>query len=141
MNDQKVSSINYLKDLLQPGDEVKTVLSHVSRSGMTRWIRVLVVNDGGEIEDVSWHVAKATGYPVNTRNHSGVEVGGCGMDMGFHLVYGLSRELFRDGFLCTGLSDWHRGCPSNDHSNERTPNYAPGRKHSDPGYALRHRWL
>ena len=27
-----------------------------------------------------------------------VGVGGCGMDMGFHLVYTLSRELFDDGY-------------------------------------------
>ena len=139
MNDQKVSSINYLREILHPGDTVSTVLSHVSRSGMTRWIKVVVVVDG-EARDVSWHVAKATGYPVNTRNHEGVEVGGCGMDMGYHLVYGLSRVIF-DDFPCTGIAAYGVGrCPSNDHSNGDR-DYVAGRLHSDPGYALNHRWL
>lgn len=42
---------------------------------------------------------------------------GCGMDMGFHLVYSLSRVLFspkQGGFECLGIGHY---CPSNDHSN------------------------
>lgn len=139
MNGQKTSSIGLLRDILSPGDTVYTILSHVSRSGMTRWLKVIVVKNG-EANDVTWHVAKATGYPVNTRNHEGVEVGGCGMDMGSHLVYGLSRVIF-DDFPCTGKTDFREGCPSNDHVNERERNYTAGRLHSERGYALRHRWL
>jgi len=68
------------------------------------------------------------------RRHEGAKASGCGMDMGFALVYDLSRILFKEGFECIG-----EHCPSNDHSNgdrDRTPH-----KHSDPGYALNHRWL
>ena len=28
----------------------------------------------------------------------GVKVGGCGMDMGFHLIYNLSSVLYKDGY-------------------------------------------
>jgi hypothetical protein len=60
------------------------------------------------------------------------------MDMGFALVYGLARTLYRDDFACSG----ERTCPSNDHVNEwGTPNFTAGREHSDAGYALRHRWI
>lgn len=40
---------------------------------------------------------------------------GCGMDMGFSLVYDLGRVLFRDNFRCIG-----KGCPSSDHDNYRS---------------------
>lgn len=33
------------------------------------------------------------------RKHEAIGAGGCGMDMGFHLVYTLSRVLFPDGFI------------------------------------------
>ena len=47
------------------------------------------------------------------RKAEAIRVGGCGMDMGFHVVYNLSRALYRDGrFVCMG-----EDCPSNDHSN------------------------
>ena len=39
------------------------------------------------------------------------------MDMGFALVYGLSRTLYRDGHKCLGDKGKTR-CPSNDHSND-----------------------
>ena len=132
---------------LRPGDTVYTTVSHVAASGMTRWIRVFVVRDNSP-RDISWDVAKIAGYSVNTRNHEGVEVGGCGMDMGFHLVYSLSRTLFRDGFDCiqytaqgTDLAgnDWDKRCPSNDHTNDYRLHVLT--HHSDGGYALKQRWL
>lgn len=74
--------------------------------------------------------------------HDGIVCGGCGMDMGFDLVYRLSRTLFQDRFGCIGDSlEYAKRCPSNDHSNERERNYTKGRQHSDGGYALRQRWL
>ena len=132
---------------LHPGDTVYTALSHAAASGMTRWIRAIVIRDNTP-RDISWDAAKLIDAPVNTRNHDGVEIGGCGMDMGFHLVYSLSRALFRDGFDCirftaegTDLAENDRSkwCPSNDHSNIRGLHTLS--HHSDGGYALNHRWL
>lgn len=62
-------------------------------------------------------------------------VNGCGMDMGFHVVYELGYTLYgRDGFICIG-----ERCPSNDHSNGDR-DYTP-HAHTDGGYALRYEWL
>lgn len=97
--EEKDSARAYLAPLLRPGTEVRTVVRHVTSSGMARWISVMIVNEG-EIRDISWHAARLLGWPVNNRNHEGIEVGGCGMDMGFHLVYSLSSVMFPDGFDC-----------------------------------------
>lgn len=125
-------AITRLRETLKPGDTVYTVVRHVSRSGMSRSISVVQLQDG-EIFDWTLAVARALDERID-QNHDGVKVGGCGMDMGFHLVYELSHVLFRDGFDCIG-----EGCPANDHNNGDR-NYAP-HKHSDPGYALKQRWL
>lgn len=136
------AAIAKLREWIHPGDTVYTILESVSRSGMSREIRVLVPQiihpdaDARTAVDFlhpNHAVSQALGIRQGKRD--GLIVGGCGMDMGFHLVYSLSRVLFRDGFPCTGSH-----CPSNDHSNGDR-DYTPGRLHSDPGYALRHRWL
>jgi hypothetical protein len=164
-------AIARLRDLLHPGDTVHTLLRHVSRSGMSRSISVIIaapadyrneLGDTYEPVDISYFVAAATGMSLDTR-HDGVRIGGCGMDMGFALVYGLSHALWPDGFGCIG-----EGCPANDHSNgdrdytphavQYTADDCPGRPCGDScdhrsgegrehwhahagGYALRHRWL
>jgi len=126
-----------LREMLSPGDTVYTTVTHVSPSGMTRWIRVFVMRDNAPV-DVSWLAARVLGWRVNTRNHGGVETGGAGMDMGFHLVYSLSRVLFRDRFGCIMSDDVQ--CPANDHVNARDWGRMEG-QHSDSGYALNQRWL
>lgn len=140
-------AIAKLRDLLSPGDTVQTILRHRSRSGMSRSISP-VVNG----EDVSYLVAPACGLSFD-RKHGGVRMGGCGMDMGFALVYDLSRALWPEGHGCIGQLPSGGSCPSNDHSNgdrDYTPHPGCGKPdarghrdhwHSDGGYALRHRWL
>lgn len=133
---------------LKPGSEVILKLEHVSRSGMVRWIDCYVVAKvyGRHTPvRITRQVAILTGYSYDT-GHDGVKVEGCGMDMGFHLVYGLGRTLYREGFRCVGAR-----CPSNDHSNghrDADGTYLgrwerDGRtKHrGDGGYALNYRWL
>lgn len=136
---EREEAIAQLRAMFPIGSSVPTVLRHVSSSGMTRAISVL---DPASLRDVSYLVAKATGDRLHPTK-PGVRVGGCGMDMGFALVYGLSRTLYRDGFPCIGLSDQPRvRCGSNDHANEwKAPDFTPGRLHSDPGYALSQRWV
>jgi hypothetical protein len=137
-------AIDRLKQWIKPGDTLYTQIKHVSRSGMQRVIQVVKIDcpdkyriDEGKTEPDILYL----GYNVATvvdmrydREREGVKVGGCGMDTGFHLVYELSHALFRDGFDCVG-----EGCPANDHSNGDR-DYTPHR-HSDPGYALKQRWL
>ena len=84
------------------------------------------------------HIGFEAGKLLGMRVDDGaVKITGTGiMDMGFALVYDLSRTLYPDGFECIGKD---AQCPSNDHSNGDR-NYAK-HNHKDGGYALRQRWL
>ncbi len=133
---ERDEAIETLRKLLKPGDTVHTILRHVSRSGMSRSISCVIQGDDGP-NCIDWLVARSQGRTFD-RTNGGLKVGGCGMDMGFHIVYGLSRTLFQDRFPCAG-----KNCPSNDHANPPYPKRRKGspRQHSDGGYALNHRWL
>lgn len=125
-----------LKKWIKPGVTVWTLLRHRAPSGMSRVLDVYVMVDNEPLR-LTWSVAKVLDWTYD-RKHEGVKVNGCGLDVGYHLVYSLSRVLFKDGLGCIG-----EGCKSNDHNNPGPDrdNYAVGRKHSDPGYGLNHRWL
>jgi hypothetical protein len=133
---------------IKPGDTVYTILDHVSASGMSRAIRVVLMKceDGKPVDlHPNYSVGKLLGlrhWMRKGRRQDALVVGGCGMDMGFHVVYSLARAMFPDGFGCIG-----EGCPSNAHSNgdrDYTPHVDErdkGHWHSDGGYALKQRWL
>lgn len=129
----KAEAILKLREMLPPGSTVKTILRHVSRSGMMRSISPMI--DG---EDYSWLVGRALDMRFDQKN-GGLRIGGCGMDMGFALVYNLSQVLYPKGFSCIGEDGPLGRCPSNDHSNGDR-DYTP-HMHGSGGYALRHRWL
>lgn len=141
-----------LRDTLEPGDTVTTVLRHVSASGMSRSIDAykLYQREDGEIDRywLSYWIAHA-GIGSWDAKREAIRVGGVGMDMGFHIVYSLSYMLFPDGYGCIG-----ERCRSNDHYNgdrDYTPHVqlidgtatvtGAGHWHRDGGYALNHRWL
>lgn len=149
---QQEEAREQLRALLPPGSTVYTVLKHVSRSGMSRNIDCFVIQDNAP-RWISPLVSKATGIRFNEKAEA-LTVNGCGMDMGFHVVYELSYRLYPQGHDCVG-----ENCPSNDHSNRVTPpagtcddhvkqqngvcinfNCVPWH-HSDGGYALRQRWM
>lgn len=94
---EKSESIETLRKLLA-GDAkpvIYTVLRHVSSSGMTRDISLIYIKNG-EPYHINYSAAKATGDRLVSRNgHDAIRVQGCGMDMGFHIVYGLSSVLFK----------------------------------------------
>ena len=128
---EKQNAIDQLKKIIKPGDRIYTMLRHVSRSGMMRHISVFIKDDDG-INNITWAVARALEY--KRADNGGLKIGGCGMDMGFSVVYELSHCLYSEGFTCIG-----EGCPSNDHFNgdrDCTPH-----KHNDGGYALKQSWL
>jgi hypothetical protein len=133
-----------LRKLLKPGDCVSTILRHVSRSGMFRRISMVIARDA-EVIDITWDAARVMGDPVKQGGKyvqdAGMAVGGCGMDMGFHIVHNLSSKLFPDGFECIGRdSAKHQYCPANDHANGDR-DYTPHMHPNAGGYALLHRWL
>jgi hypothetical protein len=121
---RKLEDLEYLRKTFPPGSTVHTNLVSVSRSGMSRLISVHCVD-----QDVD-------------RKHLALKVGGCGMDMGFSVVYNLSATLYPNGFACIGRKPEHgHSCPANDHSNGDR-NYRKGHQHKQAGgYALRHRWI
>ena len=138
-----------LREWIKPGDTVHTILRHVSRSGMQREIGIVLLKDGADLHP-NYLIGKALGERIGKRD--GIIVGGCGMDMGFHIVYSLGRTLWPDGFGCIG-----QGCRSNSHSNgdrnytlhgegipsqqHEHPDIGANHWHTDGGYALNHRWL
>ena len=134
---ERTEALDRLREWIKPGDTVYCILRHRSSSGMSRRIS-FAISRCGEISQVDWLIARALDYRIH--QDGGLKVSGCGMDMGFHVVYNLSRTMFPDGFPCIGRpDDRSRFCPSNDHSNGDR-DYTP-HNHSDGGYALRSAWL
>lgn len=119
----QAEAIQSLRELLKPGDTVHTILRNVSRSGMTRHISLKVPGPNGDIRDITYTAARALGYRLH--NDGGLVVGGCGMDMGFAVVYDLGRVLWPEGFK-TWEGYWRN----------EPMDFDP-----DGGYALRQRWL
>ena len=96
MNMNKEEAIEKLKEAIKEGDTLYTQVKHVSKSGMTRHIAVRFIKDDYPY-DYTYLVAKALDWGYSDKNH-GVKVGGCGMDMGFHLINSLSYTLYDDGY-------------------------------------------
>lgn len=149
---ERADAIKQLRAMLKPGATVNTILRHCSASGMTRVIDLVITHrpvdleypllpperaeykgqrdyDGTptrkrrapEIRSIGWLAAKAMGDTYD-RKREGIKIGGCGMDMGFALVYNLGATL------------WPNGTPKPHGTRNGEPDNAGG-------YALKHRWL
>jgi hypothetical protein len=99
VTDKELSKERLLDTYLTDTRTVYTILRSVSASGMTRHISLVVAGVGvdgkPDINDITYHAARAMGDKLQERNgHRTIRVNGCGMDMGFHLVYSLSSVLF-----------------------------------------------
>ncbi len=147
---KKDEAIESLREILKAGDTIHTILRHVSRSGMSRVIDLKFITESGDVRHIGYSAAVALGYNWDDKRQ-GVKIGGCGMDMGFHLVYSLSRILFPDGFGVEG--DYPNGSKGRPTSKSMAAGAVAigaeffGRNgdksgwDSDGGYALRHRWI
>jgi hypothetical protein len=99
--EQKALDVAYAREQLlthyvSEGDTIYTVLRSVSSSGMSRTLSLKVAKDG-KILDLTYYASIVLEWPLVEVNGSrALRVGGCGMDMGFHTVYSLSRVLFRE---------------------------------------------
>lgn len=85
-----------LRDMLAGQDRptVYCVLRDVSRSGMSRRISFFVIRDNRpRCIDYAVSILGAGGARRHP-NKDGVVVHGCGMDMGFHVVYALAAALY-----------------------------------------------
>lgn len=103
-----------LLEILKPGATVYTILRHVSKSGIQRRIdfytpvqypekvwnkKTEKAELAGKMEPprlqfLTGYIAGLLGYNRPLRGLDGIKVNGCGMDMGFAVVYELSRELY-----------------------------------------------
>lgn len=110
-----------LRKLLKPGATVYTILNHKSASGMSRCISLAIGGKKGAIVKLDYLVATAKGEKIDN-THGGLKVGGCGMDMGFHLVYNMGRMLWPNG-------------------TKKAHGTRNGQPDTDGGYALKHTWL
>lgn len=100
---EQQEAIERLRSWIKPGDTLFTILRHRSASGMSRVIDVVAVRGTREKPEVSacgYNIALALGWRFD-RQREGIRVGGCGMDMGFHVIYELSSVLFADGYKLT----------------------------------------
>jgi hypothetical protein len=142
---ERAQACTDLRKMLKPGMTVHTILRHCSRSGMMRHISLLVSvpaqvdvyaknpdgstnydakprrkRAGCEMRDISYLAAGA--MDLRLADDGGIKIGGCGMDMGFDLVYRLGATL------------WPKGT--------RKPH---GTRNGEPdsagGYALKQRWM
>jgi hypothetical protein len=89
--DQELARMS-LREMLEGDDKPRmgTILRHVSASGMSRDISVYYKE-----RNITYEVAQAMGEKWrDSQGFNAIRVQGCGMDMGFHLVYGLSSVLF-----------------------------------------------
>ena len=119
----------FLKEIFEPQlkagkrPEVITVLKHVSASGMRREITLLTSHEG---QLINLNQAACALMQDKCGKHDGIIVPGCGMDMGFHLVYNLGLSLW-------GFDRLKKlGIPPHSTRNNK-PDF-------DGGYALRQRW-
>ena len=112
-----------LRESLKPGDTVYTVLRSVSKSGMSRRIDFYVIKN-----DKPLYLSGLIGIVLGigrSMDKDGLKVDGCGMDMGFSVVYNLGSVLFPDGFTVDGIG---RNGDTSGHDD-------------DGGYALNQCWL
>ena len=135
----RAESLKYLRGILPPGSTVHTILRHRSSSGMFRRISLVVAvvdaKGNATVEDITWHAARAWGQPVKQRGQyvqdGGLAVGGCGMDMGHHLVHNLSYTLH--GHKNKGRKAIEAGKAGRPFRATKTAFRS--------GYSLEHRWL
>lgn len=104
---------------------VYTTCNHVSSSGMLRVIDCFVIRDNKPVSVV--HLIETYELYKQDNLRRGVRVSGCGMDMGFAVVYALSDAIFPKGFKYR-KNEYHR-------------NGDPGKRDRDGGYALKQEWL
>lgn len=128
--EQVAESLARLRKLCPPGTTVYCTLRHVSRSGMLREISLHVVRKG-QITSLSWDAARVLGYPLKDGAHWALRVGGCGMDMGFHVVHSLSYRIHGHD---------NKGDDANEAGVAGRP-FTPRRGHFRAGYSLKHEWI
>ena len=145
---EREEALAKLRELCPPGTTVYTKLNHVSRSGMSRSITPFLIVDG-EPRYIACSVAVI--FAQSRDKYDGLKIDGCGMDMGFALVYRLSFLLYPEGFGIEGKGPFgHKGRPATKEKAAamvakdwtfRGRNGDTSGWDDDGGYALNQRWI
>tara|TARA_R110002020_G_scaffold174057_1_gene365063 strand:+ start:65 stop:340 length:276 start_codon:yes stop_codon:yes gene_type:complete len=77
-------------------ETIYSIISHVSKSGMTRHISFFKIIDN-EPEYINHEINDLLDYKFS-KNYNGLVVGGCGMDMAFHVVYSYGKVKHDNGY-------------------------------------------
>lgn len=123
---EKQETIKTMKKILKPGKVVYSILRHVSQSGMSRRISFFTIGTDKKPFDLDWYIEKLGDYK-RSQHHQGLVVGGCGMDMGFSVVYNVSSILYPKGFKLAKNQHGRNGDTSGYDNNG--------------GYALKQEWF
>ncbi len=92
--EEQQEAIKDIRKILKSGDTVYSFVSHVSCSGMFRCISFIAIKRNKPI-CLDWYIERICNYRRN-KNHTGLSVSGCGMDMCFSVVYTLASTIFKD---------------------------------------------
>lgn len=75
---------------------IYTILRHVSASGMSRDISAFTIDKSGEKINLTYTISEALSEKCRISNgFNAIRVQGCGMDMGFSLVYSVICEIYK----------------------------------------------
>jgi len=87
--------IKELKKIIEKGKrKIYQYVTQVSSSGMSRHIKSFVIIKNEPVS-IDWYIARVLSYI--SRDDKGIKIVGCGMDMGFSLVYDLGRVIYPNG--------------------------------------------
>lgn len=84
-------SVKLLKKLIKKDSEIIVALHSVSTSGMTRKMSIYAI-ENKRLRYLNHAVSDVTSFKRDKNNH--LIVGGCGMDMCFHLTYSIKQSLY-----------------------------------------------
>lgn len=90
---EREECLNRLKEWVKEGDTIFCVLRSVSRSGMSRKITFLKI-ENDQLNYLTYDIAKSLGYHYHSEWYDSMTVSDWGMDMGFAVVDRLSCVLF-----------------------------------------------
>ena len=94
-------AIQVLQNLgCENGTTIYTSIRSVAKSGMSRAISCFIVATEADGSNYISNIDYFVGIILGLKHHKegGLIIRGCGMDMGFAIVYNLSSEMLSDGY-------------------------------------------
>ena len=94
-------AIQVLQNLgCKEGTTIYTSIRSVAKSGMSRAISCFIVATEADGSNYISNIDYFVGIILGLKHHKegGLIIRGCGMDMGFAIVYNLSSEMLSDGY-------------------------------------------